>query len=140
MHDSSACIVRDGEVLFAVAEERLSRAKHDARFPRLAIKACLAAAGAKPEQLDAVCTGWQKPGKPFLHDLKCFVAGDHPVSYLAVLNSARHFASMWHQGGGANPFTREFGPTKARFHYVAHPSRTPSAPTLSRDSSARPFW
>jgi nucleoside-diphosphate-sugar epimerase len=33
MHDSSACIVRDGELLFAVAEERISRAKHDARFP-----------------------------------------------------------------------------------------------------------
>ena len=32
MHDSSACVVRDGELLFAVAEERLSRVKHDARF------------------------------------------------------------------------------------------------------------
>jgi len=31
-HDSSACIVRDGELLFAVAEERISRLKHDARF------------------------------------------------------------------------------------------------------------
>ena len=29
------------EVLFAVAEERLSRVKHDARFPELAIRACL---------------------------------------------------------------------------------------------------
>jgi len=38
MHDSSACIVRDGELLFAVAEERISRLKHDARFPQLAIK------------------------------------------------------------------------------------------------------
>ena len=25
MHDSSACIARDGEILFAIAEERLSR-------------------------------------------------------------------------------------------------------------------
>ena len=33
MHDSSACLVRDGELLFAVAEERISRVKHDARFP-----------------------------------------------------------------------------------------------------------
>jgi predicted NodU family carbamoyl transferase len=41
MHDSSACIVRDGEVLFAVAEERLSGVKHDAGFPALAIRACL---------------------------------------------------------------------------------------------------
>ena len=37
MHDSSACIVRDGELLFAVAEERISRLKHDARFPVHAI-------------------------------------------------------------------------------------------------------
>jgi len=34
MHDSSACIVRDGELLFAVAEERISRLKHDAGFPK----------------------------------------------------------------------------------------------------------
>src|ERR1700757_1904116 len=33
MHDSSACLVRDGELLFAVAEERISRIKHDAGFP-----------------------------------------------------------------------------------------------------------
>ena len=41
MHDSSACLVRDGELVFAVAEERISRAKHDARFPENAIRACL---------------------------------------------------------------------------------------------------
>ncbi len=41
MHDSSACLVRDGELLFAIAEERLSRLKHDAEFPKLAIQACL---------------------------------------------------------------------------------------------------
>ena len=41
MHDSSACIARDGEVLFAIAEERLSRVKQDASFPVRAIRACL---------------------------------------------------------------------------------------------------
>ena len=41
MHDSSACLVRDGELVFAVAEERISRTKHDARFPQNAIRACL---------------------------------------------------------------------------------------------------
>ena len=45
MHDSSACIVRDGELLFAVAEERISRLKHDASFPKNAIQACLDFAG-----------------------------------------------------------------------------------------------
>ena len=48
MHDSSACIVRDGELLFAVAEERISRVKHDARFPRFAIQACLDFAKVRP--------------------------------------------------------------------------------------------
>lgn len=33
MHDSFACIVRDGEFLFAVAQEHISRIIHDARFP-----------------------------------------------------------------------------------------------------------
>jgi hypothetical protein len=41
MHDSSACLIRDGQLLFAVAEEGISRFKHDARFPYLAIQACL---------------------------------------------------------------------------------------------------
>ena len=57
MHDSSACIVRDGELLFAVAEERISRLKHDASFPRHAIQACLDFTGVQAAQLDEVCFG-----------------------------------------------------------------------------------
>jgi carbamoyltransferase len=120
MHDSSACIVRDGELLFAIAEERLSRAKHDARFPQLAIKACLAGAEVKAADLEAICLGWQHPQKVYLHDLKCFLTGSHPISYLNLFNSSKTFASMWHQQGGCNCFTDLFGPTKARIHFVDH--------------------
>jgi carbamoyltransferase len=62
MHDSSACLVRDGELLFAVAEERISRVKHDARFPRLAIQACLDFGKIAANDLDEVCFGWQTAG------------------------------------------------------------------------------
>src|SRR6202040_1666474 len=55
--DASAAIVQDGEVIFAVAEERLNRIKHYAGFPALAIKACLDAAGAKITDLDHVAVG-----------------------------------------------------------------------------------
>jgi carbamoyltransferase len=120
MHDSSACLVRDGELLFAVAEERISRLKHDARFPLLAIRACLDFAKLRPEQIDEVCVGWQTPGATYRHDLKLFAMGNWPVNYLNVLNSTRHFLSMWHQHGGANPFAREFSPSKARFRFVDH--------------------
>ena len=120
MHDSSACIARDGELLFAVAEERLSRAKHDARFPHLAIRACLDFAKIRPEQLDEVCFGWQRPGATLRHDLKCFASGAQPMTYLNVLNSMRHYLSMWHQGGGANLFRYHFGATPARMRFVDH--------------------
>src|ERR1700727_1596792 len=120
MHDSSACIVRDGELLFAVAEERISRVKPDAAFPRNAIQACLDFAKEQANQLDEVCFGWPRAGASFRHDLKCFASAKMPLNYLNVLNSSLHFMSMWHQRGGANRFTQYFGNVKARMRYVDH--------------------
>lgn len=120
MHDSSACIVRDGELLFAVAEERLSRVKHDAHFPQLAILACLHHAGAKVDDLDEICFGWQRPGSMLRHDIRSYLFGLWPISYLSVLNSTRHFLSMWHQQSGAKVFARLFGSPAARIRFVDH--------------------
>jgi carbamoyltransferase len=120
MHDSSACIVRDGELLFAVAEERISRIKHDAGFPAHAIRACLDFAKVRPDQVDEVCVGWQTPSAIYRHDAKLYLTGRWPLSYMNALNSTRHFASMWHQNGGGNPFAQQFSPTKARFRFVDH--------------------
>jgi len=55
--DASAAIVLDGEVKFAVAEERLNRHKHFGGFPALAVKACLDAVGAKISEVDHVAVG-----------------------------------------------------------------------------------
>jgi carbamoyltransferase len=122
MHDSSACIVQDGELLFAVAEERLSRVKHDARFPQLSIQACLEYAQVRPDQVGEVCFGWPPPTRLFRHDLKCFALGRLPISYLSILNSIRYFMSMGHQGGGAGPYRMHFGkaPVPIRLRYVDH--------------------
>jgi len=120
MHDSSACLMRDGELVFAVAEERISRAKHDARFPVNAIRACLDFGRVKASQLDEVCFGWQAPGAAFRHDLKCYATRKRPATYLNGLNSTLHFLSMWHQDGGAKNFAQSFGETKARMRFVGH--------------------
>ncbi len=120
MHDSSACIVRDGELLFAVAEERISRLKHDARFPENAIQACLNFADVRAAQLDEVCFGWQTAGPVLRHDLKCYATGKMPLTYLDGLNSTLHFLSMWHQESGAKKFAQQFGPTKAKTRFVDH--------------------
>ncbi len=120
MHDSSACIVRDGELLFAVAEERLSRVKHDAGFPHRAIRACLDFAGVRADQLDEICVGWPRPHSGFVSDLKCMAMGIHPITYVNLLTTTRVFASLAHQRGGFGRFTHHFGPTRARMRFVDH--------------------
>src|ERR1700733_3527240 len=55
--DASAALVQDGEVVFAIAEERLNRRKHYGGFPALAVKACLDAVGAKISDIEHVAVG-----------------------------------------------------------------------------------
>jgi carbamoyltransferase len=55
--DASAAIVQDGEILFAIAEERLNRRKHYGGFPSLAVQACLNAAGARITDVEHVAVG-----------------------------------------------------------------------------------
>ena len=55
--DASAAIVKDGEVVFAIAEERLNRQKHFGGFPALAIRACLDYVGATIYDVDHVAIG-----------------------------------------------------------------------------------
>lgn len=50
--DVSAALLREGQLLAAVEEERFRRVKHWAGFPREAIRACLDMAGITPEQVD----------------------------------------------------------------------------------------
>jgi len=56
--DCSACLVRDGELIVAVAEERLGkRIKHAAGFPGQAIRCVLDIAGARVNDIDFVAVG-----------------------------------------------------------------------------------
>lgn len=59
-HDSAAVILKDGVVIAAADEERFSRKKHDASFPKLAIEFCLTKAGITSRELDYVVF-YEKP-------------------------------------------------------------------------------
>ena len=60
-HDSAAALCVDGEVVAAVAEERLCRRKHTSEFPKLSIEYCLEEAGlASINDLDAIVF-YEKP-------------------------------------------------------------------------------
>jgi carbamoyltransferase len=81
--DVSAVLVRDGELVAAVEEERFRRIKHVAGFPREAIRICLDMAGVEPAEIDHVGVSrnprahlWRKawfalrnrPGRAMLRD------------------------------------------------------------------------
>jgi carbamoyltransferase len=53
-HDSTACIVNDGNLIAAVEEERLNRDKHSRVFPVLSIKKCLDIAGINYTDIDQI--------------------------------------------------------------------------------------
>src|ERR1700730_12417653 len=72
-HDSAAALVEDGRIIAAAQEERFTRRKHDASFPRHAVRYCLEAAGAKLSQIDHVVF-YDKPFLKFERLLETYIA------------------------------------------------------------------
>ena len=59
-HDSAVCLIIDGKIIAAAAEERFTRIKHDNNFPHRAIKYCLEEANISINDLDAIAF-YEKP-------------------------------------------------------------------------------
>jgi carbamoyltransferase len=72
-HDSAAALVEDGRIVAAAQEERFTRKKHDASFPRNAVKYCLEAAGTKLADIDHVAF-YDKPFLKFERLLETYIA------------------------------------------------------------------
>ena len=72
-HDSAASLLKDGEVLAAVEEERISRKKFDDGFPKMAIDWCLKEAEITPENVDSVAF-YDKPVLKFERLLDNYIA------------------------------------------------------------------
>src|SRR2546422_11083043 len=82
--DAAAAIVRDGELIAAVEEERFNRIKHCAGFPTQSIQYCLRAAGIGIEEVDHV--GISRDPSAHLHKKGLF--------------AARRFSHRGTEGGG----------------------------------------
>ncbi|HEX2092496.1 MAG TPA: carbamoyltransferase [Longimicrobiaceae bacterium] len=72
-HDSAAALVEDGHIVAAAQEERFTRKKHDARFPRHALAYCLAEAGVSLAEVDLVAF-YDKPFLKFERLLETYLA------------------------------------------------------------------
>jgi carbamoyltransferase len=72
-HDSAACLVQQGRLIAAAQEERFTRKKHDANFPRHAVDYCLREGGITIREVDFVAF-YEKPFTKFDRLLHSYLA------------------------------------------------------------------
>lgn len=72
-HDSAAALIDNGRIIAAAQEERFTRKKHDASFPRQAITYCLDEAGLTLDQIDYVAF-YDKPFLKFERLIETYLA------------------------------------------------------------------
>jgi len=72
-HDSGACLIKDGNIIAAIQEERFTRKKHDASFPSNAIKNCIKIASIKSNDISSVVF-YEKPFIKFERLLETYLA------------------------------------------------------------------
>ena len=119
-HDAAAAIASNGKILFAIAEERLSRKKHDGGFPMLAIKAALVYAGAKLPDVDEVVFGWQPFSASRAADLRNYLTGAHPIRWGSVLRAQSIGWLDEYRKDGERLFRRYVGSPRKGFKRIDH--------------------
>ena len=72
-HDSAAALIQDGVVISAAQEERFTRRRHDAVFPRNAVAFCLEHSGIGLDDVDHIIF-FEKPFIKFERLLETYLA------------------------------------------------------------------
>jgi carbamoyltransferase len=68
-HDTGAAIAKDGKLIAAINEERLSRIKNDSRFPHESIEAVLRIAGLKRSEINHIVIPELRKGDDILRNI-----------------------------------------------------------------------
>jgi carbamoyltransferase len=115
-HDTTACIVRDGQLIVAIEQERLSRQKHTGAFPYEAIAECLSVAGITYDDVDHVAVSF----KPSLDvGKKLWFAMQNPLDALAIFR-LQILRFYWKYREVKNWFKRSFPSARTQLHFVSH--------------------
>src|SRR6478735_8138108 len=117
--DAAAALVKDGELVAAIEEERLNRRKHCAGFPSLAVKAVLAGSGVAPGEIDHVAIS--RDPKANLHKKVLFAIQQRPSFTKLVKDRLANVAKV--RGVDESLATALGVPTsalRAKFHGVEH--------------------
>lgn len=137
--DAAACLVRGGEVVVAIEEERLSRVKHATGLPVRAVAACLETVGIELGQVTHMAVN-RNPRARLLDKLRYTVTRwPDPRLVLARLRNAHAWAGVAEGLASAFPdqtLRAQFHPVE---HHLAHlasafyPSPFPEALAVSLD-------
>ncbi|HEV8071803.1 MAG TPA: carbamoyltransferase C-terminal domain-containing protein [Planctomycetaceae bacterium] len=120
IHETAACLLQEGKLQFACAEERLSGQKQDSRFPVRAIQAALDYGTLKPEQIDHVAIAWSKPGSRSQHDIRLMLTGRLPASRMRLERTFVKWLKDLRHRGGVVDYLRAFAPPRGEFHFINH--------------------
>lgn len=117
-HDSTACIISNGNLVVAIEEERITRKKHSTEFPIHAIEKCMEVAGLKPADIDHVAVSIDPKlglGKKFIYSIKNLLHSREFLRQEVVLRMylKRKRFSNWY-----STFFKEG--RKPPIHYVPH--------------------
>jgi carbamoyltransferase len=113
-HDASVALLRDGRILWALEEERLSRRKHHHGFPELALRFVLRAEGIRFSDVEHVAFYWN-PWKGL------FRFGGHFLAHLPrSLAYARVQPAIWREFATLPRRLRRDLGFQGRFHFVDH--------------------
>jgi carbamoyltransferase len=117
--DASAALVKDGELVSAIEEERLNRRKHCAGFPSLAVKTVLAGSGVAPGELDHVAVS--RDPKANLHKKILFTLQKRPSFTKLVKDRLANVAKVKGVDDSvAAALGVEAKALRAKFHNVEH--------------------
>lgn len=86
VHDSAACLIKDGHLIANVEEERLTRHKHTAAFPLNAIDFVLAKSDVSLSDVDVIAFNWN-PFKAFVAELAKLIIA--PLIYFKVMRHTK---------------------------------------------------
>lgn len=131
-HDSAAALVVDGQLVAAVAEERLTRVKHQGGVPHQAIRYCLETAGLKPGDVDHIGC-YMRPGLRLARRLPYRMA----QSVRSPLYSAGFMAYELAHNAQYVWGMKQLGGRNTRLHFMEHhPAHAASAFLVSPFDSA----
>lgn len=123
--DSSAALVVDGCLVAAAEEERFTRIKHDAGFPRRAVEYCLRHAGLSGREVSVVAIA-RNPRKHFFRKARLLLTHPHLLERSTASTPIIHLKKE----------LRALGITRARhFRLEHHLAHLMSARPLAKDET-----